>query len=175
MAVNRDNTLIGVGVVSVSAYVAAAGSGSFTELGHQERAILTPTKTNFDMMSDRSRGPIRVLPVDSEHKLKVVGLEITAANLQQFLEQPAANKTGTTPDFTVRVGHPNEIYWQLKIVGPGLGTALVRTITLWRCVLETVGDIVMAKGDTQKLDLTFRVLNDDTVTTADKAYLIVDS
>jgi len=176
MATDATKILVGAGVVSLGDYVSAGGSGTLTDVGHTKNPVtFAPTFENFEIRGERAFGPIRISPQDMSLAIKVPMMEAVLEKYRIALRQPAANKSGTAPNETLLVGQPAEQYHQLQIVGPGLGTTKVRTCTFWKCIVEAVAEVPFAKAAEQMLDVTFRALFDDSVTTADKFGKIVDA
>lgn len=176
MATSTANTLIGAGTVSIGDWVTAGGAGSLTDVGHTNAPIdVTHAFEDHETKSERAKGTIKRTPMDMTVTVKVPMLEATLEHWRILSRQAAANLTGTPPDLTLRVGQPVAQYHQMTIVGPGLGSGSVRTVTLWRAIVMEVGPIQFAKGGDMVFDVTFGILEDDTLGTADTFYKVVDS
>ena len=179
MATDSNKVLVGAAVVSVGAYVTAAGAGTLTDVGHTKSPVtLAPNVQVFDVKSERAFGTIKKVPLDMELKLKIPYLECTAEALRTAMRQPSGNVSGSGVNLTVRVGDPKEQYHQIQIVGPGPsgGTAAAtRTITFWKCIVDSVAEIPFAKGDSSVYEVVFAILYDDSVSAADKFFKQVDS
>ena len=176
MATNTSNIFAGAAVVSIGNYVSQGGAGSLTDVGHMKAPVsLSPSFEDYEIKSERAFGTLKRIPIDGSLKLSVDLSEVTAEHLRIAFRQASANKTGTSPDFTLLIGDFTEQYHQITVVATGPGTTGVRTATLWRAYVEALGEIPFAKGEEQHLALTFDCLYDDTVTTNDKFGKIVDA
>lgn len=176
MATNTANTLIGAATVSIGAWVTAGGAGSLTDVGHTAGPVTVQHSfEDHDTKSERAKGIIKKTAIDMAVTVKVPALEATLEHWRQLSRQAAANLTGTPPDMTLRVGDHSSAYFQMTLVGPGVGTTGVRTVTLWKCIPIDVGEIKFAKGEDVVFDVTWAVLYDDSVATADKFYKVVDA
>ncbi len=167
---------IGAAVVSIGAYVTAGGAGSLTDIGHMKApASLTPAFEDYEVKSERAFGTLRREPIGGKLSLALDLQETTAEHMRIAFRQPAANKTGTSPDFTLRIGDFAEQYHQVTLVVDGPGAGSVRTWTFWKGFVESLGAIPFAKGEEQHLPITLDILYDDSVTTLDKFAKCVDS
>ncbi len=176
MATSAANVFSGAAVVSIGDWVTAGGAGSLTDVGHMKGPVsLTPSFSDYEIKSERAYGSIARVPLEGSLKLAMDLQEVTAEHLAMAFRQPAANKTGTTPDFTVLIGDFAEQYHQITVVVAGAGTTGVRTVTLWKGFVESLGAIPFAKGEEQHLPITFDCLYDDSVTTNDKFGKIADA
>ena len=176
MAQDTTKIVVGRALVYISDYVTAGGAGTFVEVGHTNApSTLTAAFDNFDVETEQALGIVKTVPIRSNFSLRVPMLEVTVSRIGKALRQPVANVTGTTPNFSLAVGDAVEIYHQLKLESYGHGTTAVRTVTLWKCQAATIADIPFAKAGTQLLDVTFRVIKDDSVATLDKYFKIVDT
>ncbi len=169
--------IFGAGTFSIGAYVAAGGAGTLTDVGHTEGPVTLATTTEtVDVGSEQVIGTMRRVPTGRTFKLKVPMKQAELERLRVALLQPAANLTGVAPDQTLRVGTPAEQYHQGQLVAKGPGTTSTRTITLWKLFAENPEDIAYSKGPTpQIINVTFDALYDESVTTADKHFKVVDS
>ena len=176
MATNTANVLVGVGVISISPYVTAAGAGTFVDMGHLKTpGSIQITYEDYEVKSERAFGTIKKVPQTAKVMLKVPAMEATGEFWRTATRQPAANLAGTPPNLTLLVGDQAEQYHQLQIVAVGVGTTGVRTFLLWRCIVETLAEIPFAKGGEQMLEMTFDVLYDDSVSTDDKFFKWTDA
>ena len=176
MATDTTQIHAGAVVVSVGAWVTAGGAGSLTDVGHMKGPVtLTPAREDYDIKSERAFGILKKIPQDMSLKLAMDLQETTIEHFRIAFGQPAANKTGTTPDFSLLIGEPAEQYHQIAVVGTGPGSTGVRTMTFWRAFVESVGAVPFAKGEEMHLPITFDCLYDDSVTTLDKFGKIVDT
>lgn len=176
MATVSTNILVGAVEVDVSNYVTAGGAGSFSDFGHHKTPVeFSPNWTNYEVRSERAYGPIKIIPIDANFKLKVALLEGTCANQRIIMRQPSGNLTGTPPNLTLLVGAPVEQYHQIKMIAPGLGTGLVSTYIFWKCLAGEAAAITYGKSIEQVYEVTFTSLFDDSVATGDKFYKRVDS
>lgn len=165
MTVATANVLVGAATVSIGDWVTNAGGGSLTDVGHTKSAVtLAPTFEHVEITSERATGTLKMIPINGGYALKVPMLESTILHWEIATKQATGSATGTPPDETLQVGAMQEKYHQIQITGiPGVGTTGARTITLWRCVVESVSEIAFAKGAEQMLEVTFRVLFDDSI------------
>jgi len=177
MAQVSGNICSGRAVVSVGPYVTAGGAGTLVDVGHTKApTTLAVERENFDAVSEQAPTPVESVPSLTTYKVKVPVEEATIDNYLIATGEPVANKSGTPPNLTLRVGGPTgKKYHQIQLVTAGLGTGLIRTITIWKAVLMSVSEVPFAKGGEQLLEMTFNCLYDDTVATADKVMKIVDS
>lgn len=177
MGVASKYVLVGAATVSVADWVTAGGAGSsFVDLGHTKApSTLTGTIEVFDVKSERVFGIIKSKPIDGKITLKVPTIEVSAENLRIAFGQPAANKSGTGDNLTLRVGDFPEQYHQVTLVTSGPGTTGVRTFTFWRARITGMGELPFGKGAEQVLELTLEILYDDSVATADKFFKMVDA
>lgn len=170
MAVNSANVLLGAATVSIGPWVTAGAAGTLVDVGHLAAKVeLGLERENVDVESENSFGIVMTRPLRQSFTLKVSMLEGTAENLRQALSLPAANKTGTTPNFTLGVVDPANQYYQIGVVAPGLGSNSLQTITLWKCFVSGMEAIGFAKGEPQVYVVTFRVLRDDSIASGEQA------
>ncbi len=176
MATDTAKIMVGVGVVSIGDYVTAGGAGSLVDVGHTKGpATLALTYEDFEVTSERTTGVLKKVPQGVRAKLKVPITEAVAENIRVAMRQPSANLTGTPPDLVLEVGEIVEQYHQISIVGPGVGTTGVRTITIWRGIVESLAEIPFARGAEQLFELVIDCLLDETVSAAGKIMKIVDA
>lgn len=176
MATNTNNICVGAATVSIGAYVSAGGAVTLTDVGHtKEPPTLQPAFENYGVTSERAFGTLRKIPVSGKWQLTVPMLEATIENYRISCKQGSGSTTGTSPNLTLRVGQFAEQYHQITLAVPGVGSTAARTITLWRCDVESLDAISFGKTIEQVLKPTFDVNYDDTVTTADKFFKIVDA
>ena len=176
MAPLTANIMVGAATPSVSDYVAAAGAGTFTDLGHTKTPVtIALSFEDYEVKSERAFGTLKKVPQTAKVALKVPVSETILENYRIATRQPAANLTGTPPDMTLLVGDQLEQYHQMKLAVPGVGTTAARTVFLWRCLVEALGEIPFAKGLEAMLEMTFDVLYDDSVAMDDKFLKVVDA
>lgn len=176
MATDTNNVFAGAAVLSVGDYVTAGGAGSLTDVGHMKGPVsLTPAFEDYEIKSERAFGTLKRIPLSGSLKLAADLSEVTAEHLRIAFRQPAANKAGTSPDLRVLIGDFTEQYHQISCVVTGDGSTGVRTITLWKGFVESLGAIPFAKGEEQHLPITFDCMYDDSVGSADKFGRIVDA
>lgn len=176
MATSAANVKVGAGTFSIGAYTSAGAAGSLTDSGH----IATPYELgvgmeNFDVETERSTGIVYTSPQKDEHTLKVAFHESTLELWRTALGQPSSQLTGTAPNKTLRVGDRAAQYHQATLAVPGVGTTAARTLTFWKLQVIALEPIQFGKAVAQVLTATFRILRDDTVSTADKYYKVVDA
>jgi hypothetical protein len=159
--------LAGGATLSIAPYASAAGAFTGTSFGH----TLSPTTLgfafeDFDVETEQSIGRVKSVPVMANYTIKATLAQNDAQAMLMAIREPAAYlaETGTATANLAFVD-PQEIYYQLKLVGVGYGTTKVDTYRFWRCQVATVGDISFAKKGVQALDITFKITRDDTVTT----------
>lgn len=176
MTTSTANIMVGAATVSESAYVTAGGAGSFTDLGHTKTPVtLAISFEDYEVKSERAFGTLKKVPQTAKVALKIPMTEAVLENYRIVTRQPAANLTGTPPDMTLLVGDQLEQYHQMKLDIPGVGTTGARTMTLWKCIIESLAELPFAKGLEQLLEMTMDVLYDDSVATDDKFFKIVDA
>lgn len=176
MATTTANICIGAATVSVGAYVSAAAAGTLTDVGHTKEAVtIAPAFEDHEVKSERAFGVLKRIPIGGSFKLKVSVMEATMENYRVAFRQPSGSTSGTSSNLTLRVGDFNQNYHQVAIVTNGVGTNGTRTITIWRAMVESVGEVTYGKTGEQVLQITFDCLYDDTVSTADKFLKIVDA
>ena len=159
--------LAGGATLSIAPYASAAGAFTGTSFGH----TLTPTEwglafEDFDVETEQSIGRVKSIPVLANYTLKVTLAQNDAQAMLIATRAPAAYlaETGTATANLAFVD-PQEIYYQLRLVGKGYGTTTVDTYRFWRCQVSTVEPIVFGKKAVQGLGITFKITRDDTVTT----------
>lgn len=177
MASNSANLCIGKAVVSMGAWVTAGGAGSLTDVGHTKGPVVLNTAIEmYEATSEQAPTPIEAVPSNMKFTVKIPMQEATIDNYLAAFRELAANKSGTPPNLTLRVGGATgKKYHQVQIVTTGVGTTLVRTITIWKATVEALSEVAYAKGGEQVLELTLNCLYDETVATADKVMKIVDA
>lgn len=176
MAAATTNIIVGAATVSVGDWVTAAGAGSLTDVGYTKGNVtLAESHELYDVEPDQVAGVVKQVPTKSTIQIKVPMLESVLEKYRIATRQPAANLTGTPPDLTLRRGGAAEQYHQLQIATVGHGTTGVRTLTAWRASVAAVEEIAYAKGGEQMVNVTFNLLYDDSVSTGDKFYKIVDA
>jgi hypothetical protein len=159
--------LAGGATVSIAPYAAAAGAFTGTSFGH----TLSPTTLgfafeDFDVETEQSIGRVKSVPVTASYTLKVALAQNDAQAMLIATRQPAAYLAETgTATANLAFNDPQEIYYQLKMVGKGYGTTTVDTYRFWRCQVSQVSDISFAKKGVQSLEITFKITRDDSVTT----------
>ncbi len=178
MATTTANILVGAATVALGPYVTAGGAGSLVDVGHTKTpTTLTATFEDFEIISERAPGVLSKVNTMTRYAIKVAAIEASMQHYLDALREPLGNLSGTPPDTILLVGGagPAEKYHQITLVGKGLGTTGVRTITFWRAVIESVSEIPFAKGAEQLLEMNFSVLWDGSVSTNDKFLKIVET
>lgn len=162
MSVTPGNIIVGAAVVKVSDYVAAKGAGTFTDVGGTLGGTMwIPKRTYHDIKTDQFLGTLRKVPIDFAGQLKFKMLEGTLANFRLAMEQPSANLTGTPPNLTLKIDYSAaEQYHQLQLIGVGLGTNKVRTVTAWKCVFGACAEVPFRKDAEWAMDTTVDVLEE---------------
>ncbi len=165
MAGDRDNVIVGAhATLTVSDYVTAKGAGGGSDVGFTADGVSFKANVEHKMVEpDQHLTAIRAVPTKREYELKVRMLEGQMEHLRFVLGQPAANLTGIAPDETLVVdADAGEQYHQIILVGIGLGTLGIRTLTAWRCFLKDIAEIPFKKDDEQFLEATFGILKETT-------------
>ncbi len=176
MAQDIDKILAGGAVVSVGPWVTAGGAGSLVEVGHTEGATeLIRSYEDLPVSSEQIAGIEKRIPISTEMALKFAMKETDLENWRMPWRQPAANLTGTPPNMTLLVGAAAEQYHQVTLVGTGIGTTGVRTVTAWRMIVDSVEPIRMAKAEAQLVTITGALMLDSSVATLDQFLKIVDA
>lgn len=173
------NIAIGAATVTVGTYAAAgAGGGSMTDVGHTKGpTTLNVQYEDYEISSEQSFGALRKIPQNAAVKLKVLMSESVMNNIRTALRQPTANVSGTEPNRTLLVGAPAEQYHQIVVATRGTGgtTVATRTMTFWKCIVESLGEVQYTKSGEQVFEVVFHVMYDDSVATAEKFFKYVDS
>lgn len=172
------NTLIGAPTtISVGPYVADKGAGTLVEVGHTRGGVSIKQNTEHrEIETDSTLAPHRAVPIKRGYEVKFTMMEMTIVNLLFALGQLASNKSGIDPDFTLEVNdNDGEIVHQLEIVGLGLGTLGVRTITAWRAVVKDIAEIVWQKAEERVYEVTLMLLHEETGTGNDNIMQVVET
>lgn len=179
MAQNSANILIGNALVYIDDYVAAGSEvGSPTEVGHTKAATtFTPAFTDYEIKSEQAFSTIKRVPTDFSATVKIPVMEVTLETMLKALRQPSGNISGdgSASDKVLRVGVPQEVYYQVRISGPGLGDGGTRDIFIWKGIVTEVDELGVGKDQEQLLAMTIQAVYDDSVGTADKIMKIVDN
>jgi hypothetical protein len=170
----------GAGVLSGGDYVTAGGAGTLLDWGHQSAPLeVAPEFENQDFESERAQGPVKTLPSKTGFTIKVPLMQAEAELMRVAFGQPAANKSGSAENFTLRIGDRVEQYHQVTIVTAGVkgptGVAATRTVTFWKLQIVSCEPVTIGKAVLQQYIATFRVMRDDSVSTADKYFKQVDT
>lgn len=179
MAQTAANILIGAATVYLDTYESAGSEASpATEVGHTNGpTTFSPTFQDYEVKSEQALATIKRVPIDFGMTVKVPIIEATLEHMQKILRQPSANLTGdgsATPKVLL-IDSPTEVYYQVKLAGPGLGNAGTREVVLWRCIVTELAEIQLAKSQEQVLMVTLQALYDDTVSTDGKFGKITDA
>ena len=166
------NIAQGAAVVSLSAWVTAGGSGTFTDVGYTDGPTgLKIDRENKIIEVEQLLGPVAAIPVKQGIKIKVNLVEALLENWRKAFAQSVA-LGGTTPNFVLALDEIAEIYLQVKIVTKPHRLAMggtppatgARTIIIWRCVVENTDELQFAKSSPQIMPVTFVAMEDPTVT-----------
>lgn len=163
MAGTAANVLVGApSTFKIAAYLTAkAVSLTYVDPGYTNGGVTFDPKTELHMVNvDQTLGSLAAIPKARELEVKVKLAEGNLANLQYGFAQATANLSGTSALF-IDASAP-EVYYQLQIVGKGLGATAVRTITIWKAFLKDMGSWMFKKDASQEPDLTFGVLEETT-------------
>lgn len=179
MAQNADNILIGAANIYIDDYVAAGSPvASPTEVGHTRGPVtVTPAFTDYEIKSEQAASTIRRFPTDFTVTVKVPMIEATLDHWREALRQPSGNLTGdgSSTDKVLLVGLAQEQYHQVKILGPGLGSAGTREIWIWKGIVTEVPEYSITRESEQLLNVSILAAYDDSVATADKIMKVVDA
>lgn len=172
-----DNIIIGAPAsISVSDYVASRGAGTFSLVGFSLGGVMVSDKRDrYKVSPDQLLGNVISVPIKADATIKFKMLEGTLENLRYALGLGTGQKTGTTPNFTLKRNFSEPAhYHQIKVVGVGNGTTGVRTFTAWRCVFDQMEDLGMKKEEAKVIGVTIDVL-EEADTPANGAYQWVDA
>lgn len=178
MAVNVNQILVGAHAsLSVGAYSSTKGATTLTEVGATAGGVTIDPKTELYMVEiDQKLGKVAAIPKGREPEIKVKLLEATIENLRVALALPSTAVTGTAPNQTLNYDlSAGEQYYQIQLVGKGLGTNKTRTITIWRAFIKDVAPIKFAKDDVQGLDITLGICEDLASSTQPDSIRLVES
>ncbi len=179
MSITLANVKVKAGVVSFGPYVTAKGAGTLADVGLTLGGVtIGPKISHRDIEGDQHLGVMSKIPIKREVELKFTMTETDAVKLLLVTEQPDANKTGTTPNFSILVdADAVEQYHQMKlsIPGGGPGTLGLREMTFWRTVVTSVEPIPYKKDVEQSYAVTVAVLQEISGTGADSLYRQVDT
>jgi len=159
--------LAGGATLSIAPYATNAGAFTGTSFGH----TLNPTEVgfafeDFDVETEQSIGRVKSIPVTANYTLKCTLAQNDAQAMLIATRAPAAYLVETTTaTANLAFVDPQEIYYQLKLVGVGYGTTKIDTYRFWRSQVSTVEPVVFGKKAVQGLGITFKITRDDTVTT----------
>ncbi len=165
MAGDRDKIIVDAhATFNIGAYVTAKGAGTLVDVGFtQDGVSFKPTVEHKMVEVDQHLAAIRAVPMKREYEIKVKILESQMEHLRVAMGQPDANLTGAPPDETLDIDDDaGEQYHQISLVGTGLGTTKVRTLTFWRCFIKDVAEIAMKKDEVAFIELTIGVLRETT-------------
>ena len=174
---NATKILVGAGTLSIGPYTSSGGAGTLADIGHTS----TPFKlnggfANFDVETERATEIVATFPQKSDYTLEVDFSQNEPEAMRIAYRQTAGNLSGTAgTGETLRIGSAVAQYHQATLVVPGTGTNLTATYTFWKMQVATVAATEFGKAAVQKLTVTFRLIRDDTVSTADKLFKRVDT
>ncbi len=177
MAFDITKILVGANsLFKLAPWVTAKGAGTFVDVGATLGGVILTPKTDYHpVFIDQRLGPVSQIPIKREYQIKTKMLQSDMENLRLSLGQPAANKTGTPPNETLKIDFSAiEQYYQAQWVEPGIGTTKTRTVTSWRCVPTDAAPIPAKKDEEQAFELTLTVCEETTGTGVD-SILVVDS
>jgi hypothetical protein len=165
------NILIGPATFSIGDYPAAGNppvnTPSYVDVGHTKGPTeYAPNFSDYEVKSEQAYGVVKKVPLEAAFTVKVPILEATVTHLRYAFRNPSTQVTGTPPNVTFAITKPSEQYHSIRLAGPGLGTNKIRTVYFWKCIVTEVAPISVAKADTQSFQITFTVLYDDSVSTA---------
>lgn len=156
---------------SIATYITAkATSLTYTDVGYTTGGVTIDPKTELHMVNvDQTLGTVAALPKSRDLEIKVKFGEANLENIQFALAQATGNLSGTTT-LIYNASDP-EIYYQLRIVGKGLGATGVRTITVWRAYVKDMGAWAFKKDAAQEEDMTYGVCEETTGSTTSGTYM----
>ena len=164
MGVDDTKVKVGAGVISIGEYVAAGGAATLVDIGHTDQPFaINSNFESFDVESERTDGLILTVPIKSTYEVEFSVLEVTPGRLAQIFRQAAGSVTGTAPNQTIVITSAVSRLFQIQIVGKGIGTTGVRTVTFWRCQPVSCEPILHGKAAVQAYRALFRVLYDSSV------------
>jgi len=173
-----DNIIIGGPTqISISAYVASRGAGTFTDLGHSVGgAEFEQKRDRYKPNLDAYLGSPVSEPIKAEGMLTFALAEPLLKSLAYCLGMdPAVEVTGTTPNFVLKSNYSKRgIYQQVKVVGRGHGTNSIRTFIGWRSVPLTIEKWIWKKDAELLYKVTFEVCEEPD-TPASGAWQMTDS
>lgn len=160
--------------LSLGPYVTAKGAGTLVEVGATDGGVKYDPKPSYhEQYIDRRLGAVKAVPIKSEWDWVMKLIESTIDNWVTAFHQPTANKSGTTPNFTLLLDmSAQEIYYQAQLVVPGLGTTATRTLTAWRCWIKALGSVEFKKDAAQGLPLTIGIAEETTGSGVDSVKLV---
>lgn len=171
------NVLVGAATsITIAAWIADKAASGYVDIGYTKAPTsITPAFENYDTEVEQEDSFIKTRPTKTNYTIKIPFAEATLVNLRKLLGQAAGNLTGTGSDLTLLVTKRAEQYWSLILVGPGPGTNGVRTTSMWKCQVLSMGDWTYSKAGEQIFEATLRILFDTSVTTVDKMFRVVDT
>jgi len=172
------NIIVGAhATFKIGPWVTAKAAGTLVEVGATAGGVtLDPKMTPHLVSIDQRLGDVMAVPVKREMDMKLRLLEGSIDNWVTAFGQPVANKTGTTPNWTLLVDpSAGELYYQTELKGKGLGTTKVRTITTWRNYIKELTAIPFKKDGEQGLEITLGVLEETSGTGADNWFKLVET
>lgn len=165
------NVLVGApSTFKIAAYLTAkATSLTYVDVGYTSGGVTIDPKTELhQVMVDQALGTLAALPKTRDLELKVKFAEANLANVQYGLAQATANLSGTST-LIMNASDP-EIYYQLQVVGKGLGAGGVRTITFWKAYVKDMGAWMFKKDSAQEIDITYGICEETTGSTTSGSY-----
>lgn len=179
MSITLANVKVKAGVVSIGPYVTAKAAGTLVDVGLTKGGVTIGPKTSYHHIEgDQHLGELSSIPTKRELEMKFTMTETDALKLLLVTEQPDANKSGTTPNFTINVdADAPEQYHQiaLSITGGGTGTTGLRLMTFWRAVVTACDPIGYKKDVEQMYAVTVKILQEISGTGTDTFYRQVDT
>lgn len=171
MPVEQKNIIVAKADVSVGDYIAAGAAGTLVTVGHIKGPVtLETTWENYEIESENQLGSLKSIPTKAAHRLKFAMIEsLLDPNIRISLKNVVAQRSGTTPNFTLAVTDAAEQYHQIAVATKAFvgatGVQGTRVITIWKAAVEALDAIGFTKGGEQMLSVTVNCLFDETITT----------
>jgi len=181
MAVALGSVKVKAAVVKVGPYVTAKGVITPLDVGLTKGGVtIGPKATYHPIEGDQYLGELSGIPTKRELEVKFTMTETDYSKLMLafMMTDDVAHKAGTTPNWIINVDADSPEQYRclvLSIVGGGLGTTGLRTLTFWRTVCVACDPIPYKKDQEQMYAVTMRVYQEITGTAVDNFYNQTDT
>lgn len=173
----------GAGDLYFGTYAAAgADSPALTHMGPTLGGITIEYKRDMHPIEcDQFLGAVAAIPIKEECTIKATLQDGTIANIYKAMNMSVNTLvSGGRTDNTGSMGGGEEnaqLYFQLVWKGkpPAQSAATTRVAQFYKCFTMTVGELKMEKSKEAGYAVTIRALTDPTVTTANKAFKLIDA